>query len=83
MTLVKTFDQLTKFKDYDVHFPSMGPEDIVFEAGGKLYLFNIASQQRKEVKVTVITDNAMLKPKVETAENLFSIFLSVRMATVC
>jgi tricorn protease len=27
----KAFVQLTNFKDYDVHFPSLGPEDIVFE----------------------------------------------------
>jgi tricorn protease len=32
----KTTKQLTYFTDYDVHFPSMGPGDIVFEAGGKL-----------------------------------------------
>ncbi len=59
----KTFEQLTHFKDDDVHFPSQGPDDIVFEAGGKLYLYSFATQQQKEVKVSVITDNALLKPK--------------------
>jgi tricorn protease len=28
----KAYTQLTNFKDYDVHFPSLGPDDIVFEA---------------------------------------------------
>jgi len=35
----KTYTQLTNFKDNDVHYPSLGPDDIVFEAGGKLYLY--------------------------------------------
>jgi tricorn protease len=47
----KQFSQITKFKEYDAHFPSLGPDDIVFEAGGKLYLFALASQQLTEVKV--------------------------------
>lgn len=64
----KTFEQLTKFPDYDAHYPSMGPDDIVFEQGGKLYLFSFASQQVKEVKVTVINDRTALKPKTESAE---------------
>lgn len=29
----KLFEQLTKFTDNDTHFPSMGPDDIVFEQG--------------------------------------------------
>ncbi len=59
----KSFEQLTKFTDYDVHFPSQGPDDIVFEAGGKLYIYPFTTQQPKEVKVTVVTDEALLKPK--------------------
>src|SRR5205085_12223113 len=50
----KTFEQLTKFTDYDVHFPSLGPDDIVFEAGGKLYLYSLSAQKQKEVNVNVV-----------------------------
>lgn len=64
----KKFEQLTHYKEYDVHFPSMGPRDIVFEAGGKLYLFDLASQKTTEVKVNMVTDKASLKPSTETAE---------------
>ena len=59
----KSFEQLTKFTDYDVHYPSQGPDDIVFEAGGKLYLYPFATHQPKEIKVSLITDKALLKPK--------------------
>jgi tricorn protease len=66
----KTFEQLTKFTDYDVHFPSLGPNDIVYEAGGKLYLWSLSSQQQKEVKVNVVADDAALKPKLENVQKL-------------
>jgi tricorn protease len=66
----KKYEQITKFTDYDVHYPSAGPDDIVYEAGGKLYLYNISSQKQKEIKVSLISDRAMVKPKIESAENL-------------
>lgn len=64
----KTFSQLTNFRDYDAHFPSIGPDDIVFEAEGKLYRYELSSQQLKEVKVTLVTDKAGLKTTVQSAE---------------
>jgi len=35
------FRQVTFFKDYDVHFPSIGPDEIVFENAGRLYLLDL------------------------------------------
>jgi tricorn protease len=66
----KAYTQLSNFKDDDVHYPSLGPDDIVFEAGGKMYLYSISSGKQKTVPITVITDRAMLKPKIESAEKL-------------
>ncbi len=64
----KKFTQLTNFKEYDAHFPSLGSDDIVFEAGGKLYLFGLSSQQLKEVRVSIVSDRTALKPSVQSAE---------------
>ncbi len=64
----KALKQITSFKDYDVHFPSLGPDEIVMEAGGKLYLYQIANQQLKEVKVSVAYDRAALKPSIVSVE---------------
>ncbi len=73
----KSFEQVTHFTDYDVHYPSLGPKDIVFEAAGKLWLYQLASQQMKEVKVTVITDETALKPKwVSTDKVIQQSFIS-------
>ncbi len=62
--------QITQFADYDVRFPSIGPSDIVFEAGGRLYLLDLKKQKPQEVIVEVITDGASLKPRAEKVARL-------------
>lgn len=64
----KKYEQLTNFKEYDIHFPSAGPDDIVFEQAGKLYLFSFDTQKAKTIEVNVVTDKAGLKPKSVSAE---------------
>lgn len=64
--------QLTTFKEFDIHFPSIGPKDLVFEAGGKLYLMNLSTQKYQEVKIQVITDQTGLAPKRVAVKNLLS-----------
>ena len=63
----KETKQITKFTDYDIHFPSIGPSDIVFEAGGKLYTLNLGDEKVHEVSVKVVTDEITLMPREENA----------------
>ena len=73
----KALSQVTKYTDYDVHFPSQGPEDIVYEAGGKLYILPFATLQPKAVPVNLVTDKALLKPRLESADkNIQTLALS-------
>jgi tricorn protease len=62
--------QLTRFEQADIHFPSIGPSDIVFEADGKLYLFDLATENYKKVEIDVVTDQMALLPKAEKVSNL-------------
>ena len=64
----KKYVQLTNYRDYDIHFPSAGPEDIVYEEAGKLWLWSFSTKQARSISVNVITDKATLKPKEVTAE---------------
>jgi len=64
----KAVRQITDFKDFDVHFPSLGPTDIVFEAGGRLYLYDLAAGTTREVKIEVVTDESTLMPRMENVE---------------
>ncbi len=67
-TGTKAIEQLTHFSEYDVHYPSLGPDDIVFENGGKLYLYGLSSKQAKEVKVNVVIDESALKTRTVIAD---------------
>jgi tricorn protease len=61
--------QITQFTDFDVTFPSMGPDSIVFQAGGRMYLLDVTSGAHKEVPVRVVTDEATLRTRtVKVAE---------------
>ncbi|MBX2816323.1 MAG: PDZ domain-containing protein [Saprospiraceae bacterium] len=59
----KVHTQVTQFSTYDVHHPSLGPDDIVFEAGGKLHLLNLESLKSTEVEVKVVSDLTSIKPR--------------------
>jgi tricorn protease len=61
--------QVTRLTDYDIHFPAIGPSDLVFEAGGRLYLLDLATEQTREVRVQVVTDLSTLKPHRDSAGN--------------
>jgi len=61
----KTTREVTHFTDCDVHFPAIGPDDIVFEARGRLYLMDLATEKSHEVQISVLTDRVTLRPHVE------------------
>ena len=66
----KTFREITKFTDQDVTFPAIGPTDIVFQAGGRLHLLDLASEAVKEVKVQIVGDFPTLRPHAEMVAGL-------------
>jgi tricorn protease len=62
--------QVTRFTDFDITFPAIGPSDIVFQAGGRLYLLDLAGEEYRELDVDVVTDLASLRPHTESVGNL-------------
>jgi len=53
--------QITHFEDFDIHFPAIGPDDMVFENGGRLYVMDLATETAKPIDVKVVTDRATLR----------------------
>ena len=49
----KQVEQLTKFDGFDVMWPSLGPDAIIFENGGYLYTFDLQTRQPKKLAVYV------------------------------
>jgi tricorn protease len=65
-----TMRQVTEFSDFDITFPSIGPDDLVFQAGGRLYRIELATEQMVEVPVTVVTDRSTLRLRAEKVASL-------------
>lgn len=70
----KQIKQITDFANFDIHFPAIGPDEIVFEAGGLLYLLSLTTEQYKEVKIDVVTDESTLMVRSENVEKLIQNF---------
>jgi tricorn protease len=64
--------QLTHFEDFDITFPSIGPDAIVFQAGGRLYLFDLAGEKATEVPIRLVTDETTLRPRTAKGEALIT-----------
>jgi tricorn protease len=67
----KSKEQLTDFKDIDINHMSAGPDELVFQAGGRLYLLNLTTNKYAEVKINVVADISTLMPRtVNVGDNI-------------
>jgi tricorn protease len=64
--------QITQFNDFDITFPSLGPDGIVFQAGGRLYMLDLATDKWSEVPVHVVSDETTLRQRTAKVEALIS-----------
>ena len=62
--------QLTFFDEADVRFPSMGPEDVVFENNGKLFRYHLESRDIVPIEVIIPGDRPALRQTVQSVEHL-------------
>ncbi|MEA3209806.1 MAG: tricorn protease [Chthoniobacter sp.] len=69
-TTTQQLRQVTRFTEDDVHFPSIGPKEIVLENGGRLYLLDLATEKLSEIPITVMTDRVTLRPHQENVSAL-------------
>jgi len=65
--------QVTRFTEYDVKWPSIGPDSIIFENGGKLYLLDLKTEKSHPLSIQVPADlpemRAQLKDCSKNIEN--------------
>ncbi|MEX2594354.1 MAG: hypothetical protein WD426_16405 [Anditalea sp.] len=66
----KEMRQITNFSDFDIRFPSIGPGDMVFEAGGNVYLLNLETEKYDRVAIQVTTDASTLMAPKEPVSKL-------------
>lgn len=65
--------QVTRFSEYDVKWPSLGPDAIVFENGGKLYLLDLSNEKVYPISIKVPADLPEVRPKLKSlSKNIVS-----------
>ncbi|MFY9689167.1 MAG: S41 family peptidase [Candidatus Acidiferrales bacterium] len=69
-TKTKQMRELTHFAEFDVNWPSMGPDSIVFENGGYLYVFDFATEKAHKIAVYLPGDSDLTRPHWENTSKL-------------
>ncbi len=69
--------QITKFKDFDCKFPSLGDKAIVFENGGYIFKLNLDTEEVSKVPVRILEDDASARGGLtNVSKNIASFGLS-------
>jgi tricorn protease len=55
-TVTKQTRKLTNYTDYDIKFPSLGDNGIIYENAGYLYIFDLATEKAEKISVTISDD---------------------------
>jgi len=66
--------QLTNFKDFDVNWPSLGPDSIVFESGGYLYVFDLKTEKARRITVHLPGDRDLARKRWAAVSKLITDF---------
>ena len=56
-----TVRQVTHFEDFDIHFPAIGPSDMVFENGGGLYVMDLETETARQIEDAILTRARQLR----------------------
>src|SRR5438445_10600830 len=73
----KQTKKLTDYKEYDVKWPSLGPDAIVYENGGLLYEFNLQSGKPRNIPIQVHAEDLEARPEFKSvAQNIGGFALS-------
>jgi len=61
----KDTEQLTNFTDFDIKFPSLGKNAIVFENGGYIYRFDLVAQQTDQISIFINDDKVSGRSEIK------------------
>lgn len=64
----KQIKQITDHKEYDVKWPSLGADAIVYENGGELYVLDLKSEKTKKISVRVPGEMLLARPEFKKVE---------------
>ncbi len=70
----KETKKMTDFKEFDIKFPSLGDNGIVFENGGFIYTFDFATQQTQKVTIRISDDFITGRNQIKDASKFINTF---------
>ncbi|MBN1198495.1 MAG: PD40 domain-containing protein [Bacteroidales bacterium] len=70
----KEIRKLTNYTNYDVKFPSLGKTAIVYENGGYIYLFDLATEQSVKVDIRIANDFITGRNQLKDASKFINSF---------
>ncbi len=70
----KQTKKLTSYTEYDVKWPSAGADAIVYENGGLLYSFDLASGKATHIPITVSSDLTTARAEIKNVSNMIRSF---------
>jgi tricorn protease len=59
----KQTKKLTDYKEYDIKWPSLGPDAVVYENGGLLYEYNLESGKASNIPIEVPAEDLEARPE--------------------
>ncbi len=62
--------KVTHFEDFDIKFPSLGDDAIIFENGGYLYLFELDTEAVERLEIKIAEDLAMGRDQHKDASEM-------------
>jgi tricorn protease len=68
----KSHRQVTKFDEYDVKWPSIGGNALVFENGGYLYVMDLPGEKATKIQVLVPDDKPATRPEYRNVSGWIS-----------
>jgi tricorn protease len=68
----KQTKKLTDYQEFDIKWPSLGPDAIVYENGGLLYEFNLASGKTRSLPIVVRGEDIEARPEFKSVGQAIS-----------
>src|SRR5271169_72799 len=73
----KQTKKLTDYQEFDIKWPSLGPDAIVYENGGLLYEYNLTSGKTRNIPIEVRAEDIEARPEFKSvAQNIGSAAIS-------
>ncbi len=66
--------KLTNYSEYDIKWPSLGPDAIIYENGGLLYSYDLKKNEARNIPIYVASDEVTARPEFRNVGSRISWF---------